>query len=504
MHEGERAASDSRARTVDRLLGLATAAAALVWILRLAIESAGIVFGADECFHATMAGWIHTHGTLPATLPGLYGGFDYYYQPLLHLFGALTLALPGGGVLRFLPLAAAAATLAVLGFGARRTVPLHARLWAVLVLVASTLFATYAVRLYAESLSALLVTAGALALVHQQHAGGRAATIGLGALAGLAILAKFAGWSLAVLIGVAALVRLVRGEREQARHLGAALALALLVAAPWLVRNQILFGSALYPLGAPDLDRGLYALERARFSFPPAAFFAGLPQVLGPFMLAMNAMAALSVGIERRFGWGHALWAFALGGIAVTGFMPMAAARHLVAFLPLLALGASWVVADALARRGLLMRPVGAVLIAAAAVTLVRFPEHRKGASPPPPLMDAFAAIARVTPGRANILSLWTYDTYYHGHRAATWPLAWGQTRSPAGLFRTRDPQHFAATMDSLGIGYVLVPKAAPLEPWNGANYPESFIVCARALVENGGLRITWQNERFVLLGRGP
>ena len=33
--------------------------------------------------------------------------------------------------------------------------------------------------------------------------------------------------------------------------------------------------------------------------------------------------------------------------------------------------------------------------IAAAAVTLVRFPEHRKGASPPPPLMVAFAAIAR-------------------------------------------------------------------------------------------------------------
>jgi hypothetical protein len=489
-------------RAWDRALVAAAAVLAFVWVGRLGAQAAGAVFGTDECFHAWLSGWIAAHGRLPDSIPGLYGGFDYSYPPLLHVAGAAAVATAGEGALRFLSLACAAGTLLAVAFAAPGAIPGRARAWAVLLCVASGLYASYAVRLYAESLSALAVTAGGLAFVHQQRAGGRFATLLLGVVAGFAILAKFAGGSVPALVAAGALVRLARGETASARGLLLALAIALAVAAPWLIRNQILFGSPLYPFGASAADSGLLALHVERFSVPPVAFLSGMPRVLGPWLPAMVAVAALALAIERRWQVRESLWAFALAGMVATAFVPPAAARHLVAFLPLLALASSWIVADSLVRRGIAAWPAGAALVAVAAWALVRMPDHRAGASPPPALMDAFAAVARVTPERANVLSLWTYDTFYHAGRAATWPVPWGQARSPAPLFRTDDPLVFAATLDSLGITHVLAPRSAPLEPWNGSNYPESFVACARALMERGGLHVAWQSERFVLLRR--
>ena len=497
--------AEARARSgrwPARVLYAAVFALAAAWCARLSAEAASAVFGTDECFHAWVAQWIAQHGRLPETIESLYGGFAYFYQPLLHLVGAAGFALLGEAGLRFLPLAAAAGVLLAVAAGARGAVPAAARAWTVLLLVASGLFATWAVRLYAESLSALVLTGGALALVVQQRRGGRGWTILLGVLAGLAILAKWSGWALPALLAIAAAVRAVHGEAAPARSLAAALGIGLLVAAPWLIRNQVLFGSALYPLGATDVDPGLLALHRTRFSIPPPAFFSGLPRLLGPIMVALAAMAALAVVIERRWTVRESVWAFALAGIVATAFMPVAAARHLVAFLPLLALGSAWIVADAFGRRGTPAWPVSLALIAAATWTLVRAPDHRAGASPPPALMEAFEAVARVTPEDATVLSLWTYDTFYHGRRAATWPVPWGQSASPAPLFTTKDPARFAAALDSLGIGYVLAPKSAPLEPWNGSNYPDTFVTCLRVLMESGRIQVAWQSDRFVLLRR--
>jgi hypothetical protein len=502
--QGSEAVTEQRMRRVDGAFLVATIALSVAWCARLALQMRGAMFGTDECFHAYVSRWILEHGRLPDAFPGLYGGFDYYYQPLLHLAGAIVAGLFGESGLRFMPLAFSAGTLLVVAFGALAAIPRHARIWGVLLCLLSGLLATYAVRLYVESLVALLITASALALVDQQRSGGRASTFRLGVLVGFALLTKFTGWALVGLLIVVALWRLVRGDAERARGLGAALCISLLVAAPWLIRNQLLFGSALYPVGAPDLDRELYALHRAHFSISPGTFLRGLPDLLGPFMLAINAMALLGVALERRWALREGLWLFSVAGVVATAFVPMAAARHVTAFLPLLALTASWVVAEALARRGLMVRPVALMLIVAAGLGILQMPDHRATANPPAPLLAAFEAIERVTPERSNILCLWTYDSFYYGHRPATWPVPWGQARSPIELFRTGDPDVFAAAMDSLGIDYVLAPQSAPLEPWNGSNYPESFIGCVRALVERGDLQMAWQSDRVVLLRRGP
>jgi hypothetical protein len=119
-------------------------------------------------------------------------------------------------------------------------------------------------------------------------------------------------------------------------------------------------------------------------------------------------------------------------------------------------------------------------------------------------LRDAFEQVERIVPEDATVLSLWTYDTYFHAHRAATWPIAWGQARRPVEMFRTEDPERFTSVMDSLEIGYILVPQSAPLQPFDGSNYPESFIRCVQSLVESGELQLVWGSERYALLRRPP
>src|SRR5262249_38892974 len=153
-----------------------------------------------------------------------------------------------------------------------RGVPAAARAGAVLLCVTNLSLAHFAVRFYVEGLTTLeFAIATALFLRHEAR-GGRGAALGLGAVAGLALLTKFTGWLLLLLILARAAFLAVRGERGRAGQLGIATLVALAIAAPWLVRNQILFGSPVYPAMAPDMDHALYTLNLHKFSVPPLDF----------------------------------------------------------------------------------------------------------------------------------------------------------------------------------------------------------------------------------------
>lgn len=475
---------------------------ALAWLVRLAGFAAGAMPGSDECFHAHVAAWIASHGAVPVVLPDLFGGLEYAAPPLLDLLGALEFAVFGAQSLAVLPLIFTAGTLAVLG--AAGSVPVAARAWVVLLVASNLLISTWAVRFTPETLTMLCVTASAFAWVRFERAPGRGAAVVLGLLCGLATWAGPGGWlTLLLPIGTAA-VRGAAGDAERAGHASMAVAVALLVGVPWLIRGMILFGSPFQPFAGAELDRALYRMRLDEFGATPAGFLLRIPAVLGPLMTAVLAMAALALATERRWGRAESLFAVAVAGMLAAAFAPIPAARHLVPFVPLLALGAAWVVAEALARRTSLVRPVGAVLLVVAALTVVRLHDVRAPANPPEALRTAFEQIEGSVPREETVLSLWTYDTVWHTRRAATWPRALGQERSPVEMFRTTDPGRFAAVMDSLGIRHILAPQSAPLEPFNGANYPESFMRCVESLVRSGDLQLVWGSEHFTLIRRTP
>jgi len=474
-------------------------AAGIAVLVRLATQTLRGTLATDECFHATVAEWIALHRAIPAELPELYSGFFYYYQPLLHLVGSAWVALAGPERWLGLPVVFAVLLFATLASGGFGTVPGRAGRWTAVLVVAHPALASMSVRLYVEPLITLLFVWGVL-LLFRARRGGWPAALALGLVLGLALLAKLNAWSLWIGVAAAALWDVLRGERARARRLAVACALGLAICVPWLVRNQILFGSALYPAFAPDLDAGLYALNTARFSTPPAQFLAALPRVLGPWCLALVA-AALGMAIaRRRWTLRESVAVGALVAMIFTAFVPLAAGRHLNPLIAVIALLSVWGVTEALATRPLARLGIGIAVLGIAVHGLLQLPDFRRMADPPEYLRHALPQVASHTPPDARILSLWTYDTYYATRRAATWPNPWGQRSRPLGMFLTGDADSILAHLRASGITHVLAPTRARPGAFDSANYPEPFLQGLDRLMRLGAVRLVWQSRDLALL----
>jgi hypothetical protein len=182
----------------------------------------------------------------------------------------------------------------------------------------------------------------------------------------------------------------------------------------------------------------------------------------------------------------------------------MAAPRHLAPFLPMLGLGASWVVADALAPRRTLTLALGVALLASAAGVALLRENPRADDEPEAPQREAYAAIAARVPAGGRVLSLWTYDTFYYSGRAATWPNPWGQRVRPLAEFYERDPAKLLALFRRDSIDYVLAPLDAKPEPFDAGNYPASLLGGLQSLMRAGAITPVWNSSSLVLLKLGP
>ena len=502
-----RAAGDTASpprEALPRGFDLVAHAAALLVIVaasaRLWGQAAVGRFATDECFHAYASEWILRHRAFPTVMPEFYSGFYYYYHPLLHVLGAAWAAAFGLAALHVLPAAFAAALLVLLWGAEIAGVPRVAARWAALLCVMSTPIASFAVRLYVESLTTLLVSGAALAWLAWRRRPDTPRALLVGALVGLTLLAKFTGWMLFAGLVVAAVWEAVRGRRRNATSLAGATALALAFAAPWLVRNQLLFGSALYPFMAPDVDRALLRLGLQHFSTTPGSFVARIPWVLGPALGAAAVEAMLMPLVRRRFGPREEVLALAIVGMLATAFVPFAQDRHLNPFIPLAALAGAWAVWELAVARRFVVVALDVLMLAAAVIGVTRMPDHRATVDLPPFLVESFAAMAPHVADDGAILSVFTYDTYYYVRRPATWPLASGQRERPTGLFDERDPERLLGALRRHRIRYVFVPRTVPAAAFNGANYSEDFMNCTRALIASGRLEIAWTSAEMVLL----
>jgi hypothetical protein len=485
---------------VGRVLFGCAAVLAAVYLAALGRQAAHGIFASDECFHAYMSEWLLIHHRLPSVLPEFYSGMFVFYPPLLHITGALWAALFGLRGLHVLPTVITGLTLAVVLIGAPRSVPAAARAQAVLLCLLNDSFVRYAGKLYVECLIPLLFAASVALLLEFRRTARMRYAVALGLVVGLAPLTKLNGWLLVGGIATIALACAIRREGRMARGLLVALVLGLGLVGPWLVRNQMLFGSALYPAFAPDVDRALYVLYRQKFSMPWLDFMRAVPAAIGPWGSVMTAVALTRAAFTRHWALREGLLILAVLGALGTAFIPMAQARHLTYFVPVLALTAAWSVAEALERRPWLQLGVGVVLVVAVITRLSNLPDYRAGADLPEHLREAFNGIKPRMRAGTTILSPWSYDTFYYTRRNATWPNPWGQRVRLVDLFYDRDPDRFAANLDRCSIDYLLVPNLVRMEPFNGSNYPESFVTCVRALVERGELAVVWQSPQMALV----
>jgi hypothetical protein len=296
------------------------------------------------------------------------------------------------------------------------------------------------------------------------------------------------------------------GRRRDGVRLGSiALAVTFGVAAPMLIRNQLLFGSPVYPALAPDLDPWLMKLNSQVFGRGLAVFIPDMLRNLGLTVLVLGVVAAGTAIATRRHDVWTGLLAAALGGIVATPLTPIHEGRHLLPLFAILGLSASVIVRDGLRLPGRrwLMAGFELALALYAGLVLIKLGDRRTPLDLTPALIDADAAIRERVPEGDMILSLWTYDTAYHSGRPATWPIPWSQKdHSPAPLFRETDPARFLAELDRLDIHWILLRKDAGAPAFNGVNYPKSFVDCVLALANAGRIRVVWGSSVYILLHR--
>jgi hypothetical protein len=460
------------------------------------------VFSSDECFHAYLSEWIAEHGRLPRELPEFYTGLPYFYPPLFHVLGAVAFRVAGVGSLRYLNLALSgllvAGILAIPVPGLSRS----ARRCAVLLCLGSQALAFYAVTFYAETLATLMAVLVVLLLLRARARPGVRDAILLGLATGVAILSKQSAPVLAVLLAALAAIDFARGRRPLATTMLIALGVALAVGLPFFVRNAVLFGGPIYP-PITDLDQvRLFAMNTRMFSLPPPVFYQRALIVIGPIVPWLTG-GALAWRLWRgRFDVVAGLLAGCVLFTLLAPVLPLFQPRHLNPVTAMLIVLASLVLAEALARRAWLLVGAQVLLIGWCGLAVSRMTGPRAWSDVPAAGREAYRAVAELVPPGATVLSRSTYETFYYGRRSATWPIPWGRTAGQLALFTERDPGRFLATLDRLGIGYLLVPRRTSDRRFTGANFPESFVDCVATLVDQGFLKVLWGSADQVLVGR--
>ena len=484
---------------LDAALEWAAPLVALLLVVRLAGFAAGARLTSDECFHAWMSEWIASHGALPATVDGLYGGFKYFYPPLLHLLGAGVVKLFGAPAFREVNVALLAALLAGAWFALSRAGARTAAAIAVLALAAWPGLVQQGVRMYVECLSAALAVGTTLALLATGRAPTRGRAVLLGALAGLGVLAKQSGLLALPVLGALAALALWRGRRAHAGAFALALAVACAVAAPFWVRNAALFGSPVYPMFGRDLDARLLELNVKGFTPGWRRFFAALLAQAGWVMPALLAVG-LGVAAVARRTFAHLLLAGGALLLALAPLVPMLDSRHAIPLVAALVVLAAVAVAGALERAATARRLLLAVLVAIAGWGALATPNVREGLNLAGWMDETWAAIRANVPQDATILCIQTYDTFYYTGRGATWPIPWGQADPPVEMFDARDAATVLAALRRHRIAWLLVPTESRGTTFNSANFPNGFMLGLQQLSDQGAVDLVWGRRELVLL----
>jgi hypothetical protein len=275
--------------------------------------------------------------------------------------------------------------------------------------------------------------------------------LGAGIMAGCAAAIKVHALAYLAPVGVLALWS-VRGRRGAARAVGAAAALAVLLAAPWLLKNWALLGDPLSPLLAGEpLPAWLAADERVR-AVAPAVDRGVVGRAREPFTLARLVLAPGSLSPEpeaRGYLWSPlllaGLWAAVASRRAILWAAPALAyvavilvrspqtnLRYLIAALPALSVAAALGFAF-LARRWRVLRPALPAFAVASALPFARplstVLEDVRCALRDDDILEIAAAAKRRVAEGGRILML--YDarglpferTVYQDNAAIAWPL---------------------------------------------------------------------------------
>ena len=485
---------------LDLFADIAILGVALWWLARLASFASGARYMTDECFHAYMAEWIAGHGALPDRIPGLYSGFAYYYPPLFHLLGAGVAALFGDHAFRFVNVLVSALLVVALYWGCRVLGARAAGRWAVALAAANLWLSVHAVRLYVEQLTALLAAGAVLLILNLRRTGRSRDAAWLGIVVGLSLVAKHSSLVLVGLVVLVAITYAIRRQSALARAYAMSAGIALLLAAPMFIRNQVLYGSPIYPALAPDLHPLLYQLNKSTFTPNPASLYFQAAHYTG-WAIGLVAAAGLAFAIVRRqWTLEVGLLGFCLAIYIAAPLQALLDARHLVPVIIAVALLGAILLNRALEDRQSWRLAVDVALILTAVWSVNTLQNPRLRLDQPKDAMEVYRAVQEHVREGEAVLSLYTYDTFYYARRDATWPIPWGQKTHPVEMFLTANCDSVLAALRQHDLKWVLTTRNFQDVPFNGANYPGTFVNCMSELYRQKRISAAWVSNTTALI----
>lgn len=305
-----------------RRVTVGIAALVLLWTGAHAVLSPVLEWDA-LAYHAEVARRWFLERPAPALVFGPSIGYEISsnYPPLFSAAGAAMSVLLGrfdDAYLRVLPpLLLLAILLMTFGY-ARRRLGEESACCSVLLLLGTPLLVMYGAWPTDYILLTAMVLASVILADAAARSGRRSAWVASGVAAGLALLSHVYGLP-ALAAPVAAL--LLRGDRRGPRRVGVrdaapAIVCALAVASPWLLRNLVLLGDPLYPLGSPPfrgagLIRPLWDASKEQIRNAALTYWepdgAGLPR-LAQAATALFDRHLLPVGLYFGLVLGVASW----------------------------------------------------------------------------------------------------------------------------------------------------------------------------------------------------
>lgn len=145
-------------RAHEYVLNGLTFAYLIYYIFKLYSSLGNTFFWADENFHAYITSVIFEIKSLPAALPeNIYGGYEYSYPPLFHIFSAMVMSIAGFPALKFINLILLVLFLAGFYILIRKYYGNNEALLGCLLLSLSPIIAINSIRFMTEMLSMVLV-----------------------------------------------------------------------------------------------------------------------------------------------------------------------------------------------------------------------------------------------------------------------------------------------------------------------------------------------------------
>jgi hypothetical protein len=266
------------------------------------------------------------------------------------------------------------------------------------------------------------------------------------------------------------------------------------------VRNQLYYGSPIYPALAHNLHPLLYRLNQTAFTQPPGVYYWQMGHTIGAVAGAFVLVAATSVVARRSWGVEAGLLALCIALAAAAPLGPMLEPRHLLPATAAITVLSAILVARATLGRRWLTRTIDVLAIALAIRAVAKTGNYRLNLDEPHELDAAFQAVRDHVPGDATVLTRYTYDVFYYTRRPSTWPIPYGQKDPPIEMFLTADCDSVAGGLRRHGLRYVLAPTRPEGDGFKGTNFPRPFIRCMADLVEQGRLDTLWTSRSNVLL----